>query len=153
LFVTDVNMMTPGRYSGELGNVVSNALAIALAAKANLDPDHDGMSDFLEYAFGANPAVADVGERGPQQGVVTVGEETFLSLGFYRRVEAPELVYRVRESPDLSFWDDLDLAQQIIGPPLDMGDGTEFVQVRGTIPLSGPNAAPSGFLRVVVDKL
>lgn len=152
LFVTDVNMITPGRYSGELGTVLSNALALALAAKAIRDSDHDGMSDFLEHAFGTNPAVPDVGERGPKPGVAFVGLEKFASVGFYRRVAAPELVYRVRESPDLSFWEYLDLSQQIVGSPVDMGDGTEFVQVRGTIPLSGPNAASSAFLQVVVAK-
>jgi hypothetical protein len=121
-------------------------------ANANLDPERDGMNNFLEYAFGANPAFPDVRERGPQSGMVTVGQQTFLSIGFYRRVGDPTLVYRIRESADLSLWSDLNLAQQMIGLPLNMGDGTEFVQVRGTIPVSGLNAGPRGFLRAVVEK-
>jgi hypothetical protein len=121
-------------------------------ANANLDPEHDGMTTFLEYGFGANPAIPDVNQRGPQSGVVTLGQQTFLSLGFYRRVGDPTLLYRVRESSGLSLWNDLNLAQQIIGLPLNMGDGTEFIQVRGTIPISGGNAQPRGFLRAVVEK-
>ena len=121
-------------------------------ANANLDPEFDGMSNFLEYAFGANPAVPDMRERGPQSGVVTVGQQTFLSLGFYRRVGDPTLLYRVRESANLSLWNDLNVSQQMIGLPLNMGDGTEFVRVRGTIPMSGLNAEPRGFLRAVAEK-
>jgi hypothetical protein len=35
---------------------------------------------------------------------------------------------------------------------MNMGDGTEFVGVRGTIPLSGTGAGSRGYLRVVVEK-
>ena len=122
------------------------------AANVNLDPEGDGMSNFLEYAFGANPSASDARERGPQSGVVIVGQQTFLSLGLYRRVGDATLIYRVQESASLSLWNDLNLSQQMIGLPLNMGDGTEFIQVRGTIPMSGANAQPRGFLRVVVQK-
>jgi len=122
------------------------------AANVNLDPDHDGMSNLMEYAFGANPAAPDVPERGIQTGVAAVGQQTFLSLGFYRRVGDVSLLFRVQESTDLSVWSDLNLSQQMIGSPLNMGDGTEFVGVRGTIPESGVNAQPRGFMRVVVQK-
>ncbi len=33
-----------------------------------------------------------------------------------------------------------------------MGDGTEFVNVRGTLSATGANAEPRGFLRVVVER-
>ena len=33
-----------------------------------------------------------------------------------------------------------------------MGDGTEFVNVLGSLPVTGPNAEPKGFLRVAVEK-
>ena len=32
------------------------------------------------------------------------------------------------------------------------GDGTEFVNVLGTLPVTGPNAEPKGFLRVAVER-
>ena len=49
-------------------------------------------------------------------------------------------------------WSDLGLPQQLIGAPQNMGDGTEFVNVLGTIPATGANAEPHGFMRVVVEK-
>jgi Cohesin domain len=125
---------------------------LSLFDNANLDIEPDGLSNFLEYAFGANPSISDVRERGIQTGVVTVGQQTFLSLGFYRRVGNASLLYRVQESASLSLWNDLNLSLQMTAPPMNMGDGTEFVGVRGTIPLSGVGAGPRGFLRVVVEK-
>lgn len=125
---------------------------LSLFANANLDSEHDGLSSFLEYAFGANPARSDAGERGIQTGVVTAGQQTFLSLGFYRRFGDTSLLYRVQESSNLSLWNDLNLSLQLTGVPMNMGDGTEFVGVRGTIPMSGTGAALRGFLRVIVEK-
>ncbi|MEX1116415.1 MAG: cohesin domain-containing protein [Akkermansiaceae bacterium] len=42
------------------------------AANADLDPEHDGLSNLLEYAFGGNPTVADAHGRGTQAGRVEV---------------------------------------------------------------------------------
>lgn len=122
------------------------------AGNANLDLERDGMSNLLEYAFGGNPTVADAQQRGIQLGVVTLGAEKFLSLGFYRRVGDSTLSVRVQETEDLSLWSDLNLSNQIMGTPQNMGDGTEFVSVRGTIPVSGLNAEHRGFLRIMVER-
>jgi hypothetical protein len=121
-------------------------------ANANLDFEHDGLPNFLEYAFGGNPAIADAQQRGPQPGTVTEGQQKFLSLGFYRRLGDASLLFNVQESPDLGIWGDLNLSSQTIGTPQNMGDGTEFVSVRGTIPVAGVNAESKGFLRVVVER-
>jgi hypothetical protein len=123
-----------------------------LAANADLDPEHDGLPNLLEYAFGGNPAVADAAGRGIQAGRVAVGGESFLGVGFYRRLGDAGLHFRLQESHDLGFWSDLNLSQQIIGTPQNQGDGTEFVNVRGTISATGVNAEPRGFLRVVVER-
>ncbi|MES2924263.1 MAG: cohesin domain-containing protein [Verrucomicrobiota bacterium] len=122
------------------------------SANAQLDSEHDGLSNFLEYAFGGNPTIADAFERGVQAGQVESNEKTFLSLGFHRRLGDSSLSFRVQESADLGAWDDLSLPQQIIGTPQNMGDGTEFVNVLGTIPATGANAQPRGFLRVVAER-
>ena len=119
---------------------------------AGLDPEHDGMPNLLEYAFGGNPLVADAQERGVRAGRVEADGATFLSLSFYRRLGDTGLLYRVQESTDLGIWETLSPPLQIIGTPQDMGDGTEHVTVRGTIPVTGPNAQPKGFLRVDVEK-
>lgn len=121
-------------------------------ANANMDPEHDGLTNLLEYAFGGNPAVADAHERGIAAGRVAANGTTFLGVGFYRRLGDASLLFRVQESPDLGIWNDLDLSQQITGTAQIMGDGTEFINVRGTIPATGVNAQPRGFLRVVVER-
>jgi hypothetical protein len=117
-----------------------------------LDPENDGLTNLLEYAFGGNPKVADAQERGMQAGRVEHNGETFLSVGFYRRTGDASLLFRVQESADLGFWNSLPLPQQILGTPQNMGDGTEHVNVLGTIPMTGPDAEPQGFIRVAVEK-
>jgi hypothetical protein len=62
------------------------------------------------------------------------------------------LLFRVQESADLGVWNNLNLPQQVIGTPQNMGDGTEYVSVRGTLPATGANRAPRGFLRVVAER-
>ncbi len=122
------------------------------AANADLDSENDGMTNFLEYAFGGNPSISDAQQRGIQAEIVTEGPQKFLSLGFYRRLGDASLQFRVQESPNLGLWGDLNLSNQTIGTPQNLGDGTEFVSVRGTIPQAGVNAEPTGFLRLIVDK-
>jgi hypothetical protein len=121
-------------------------------ANAGLDPEHDGLPNLLEYAFGGNPKIADAFERGTRAGRVEAGGKTFLSLGFYRRLGDSSLSFRVQESADLGAWSNLSLPQQIIGIPQNMGDGTEFVNVIGTIPTTGTNAQPRGFLRIAAER-
>ena len=121
-------------------------------ANAGLDPEQDGMSNLLEYAFGGNPVVADAHERGIRSERVEANGKTFLSIGFHRRLGDSSLHFQVQESPDLQTWQDLSLPQHLIGTPQNLGDGTEFVNVLGTIPATGANAEPHGFMRVVVEK-
>lgn len=111
-----------------------------------------GVTDLLEYAFGGNPKVADLAERNVQAGRHELNGESFLSVGFYRRHGDPSLRFRVRESADLGQWTDLNLEQRIHGTPQNMGDGTEFVKVLGTLPITSPDAKPKGFLRVAMEK-
>jgi hypothetical protein len=121
-------------------------------ANANLDPEHDGLPNLLEYAFGGNPKMADAQERGVRAGRAELNGETFLSLGFHRRLGDASVRFRLQESDNLGQWTDLNLEQRIIGVPQNMGDGTEFATLLGTIPATGPNAEPKGFLRVAVEK-
>jgi hypothetical protein len=121
-------------------------------ANAALDPEQDGMSNLLEYAFGGNPGVADTHQRGIRSERVQANGKTFLSIGFHRRLGDASLNFQVQESTDLKTWNDLGLPQQLISAPQNMGDGTEYVNVLGTIPATGANAEPHGFMRVVVEK-
>jgi hypothetical protein len=123
-----------------------------LNANAALDPEQDGLTNLLEYAFGGNPKIADAFERGARAGRVEADGKTFLSIGFYRRLGDFSLSLRVQESANLAAWSNLNLPQQMIGTPQNMGDGTEFVNVRGTLPVTGVNAQPRGFLRVAAER-
>lgn len=122
------------------------------AGNANLDPENDGMPNLLEYAFGGNPFAMDSEERGCRTGLVADGDSQFFRFSFYRRVSDPSLQIRLQESADLALWNDLNLTQQVIGTPVDAGDGTEFVTVRGTIPVTGIGAGARGFLRLEVKR-
>jgi Cohesin domain len=122
------------------------------AANASLDLEHDGLPNFLEFAFGGDPAVADARERGVRTGLIEANGIPFLSVGFHRRLGDTSLLFRVQESPDLGIWNDLSLPQQLVGTPQNMGDGTEFVTVRGTIPTAGANSQPRGYLRVMAER-
>jgi hypothetical protein len=96
--------------------------------------------------------VADAQQRGIQAGSVELKGKTFLSVGFYRRTGDSSRLFHMQESADLGFWNELPMPQQILGTPQNMGDGTEHVNVRGTLPITGPGAVPRGFLRVAVEK-
>ena len=117
-----------------------------------LDPENDGMPNLMEYAFGGNPKVADAHTRGVLAGRHELNGESFLSVGFHRRLGDASLRFRVQESANLGQWTDLNLESRIIGTPQNMGDGTEFVNVLGTLPITGPDAESKGFMRVAVKK-
>lgn len=82
-----------------------------------VDTDHDGRSDFLEYAFGGNPHGADP-DRGSSCGAVQETGADYLSLSFDRR-KYSSLVYRVMESSTLASWAEVTLASRMIGTPTD----------------------------------
>ena len=118
----------------------------------HLDLDGDGHPNLLEYAFGGNPTVADAHARRLRTGIHEADGGQFPIVGFHRRTGDALLRLRVQQSTDLVGWNDLDLAEQTLGTPQNMDDGTEFVNVLGTIPLTGEDAAPGVFLRVAVDR-
>ncbi len=120
-------------------------------ANSNADSDHDGLSNNLEYAFGGNPLAPDNQQRGVQLGSAGVDDQTFLEVRFYRRTADASLTVRLQESQDLVHWNDLNLPLLMLDTPYNMGDGTEFVRARGTIPVSGTGALPQGFLRIQVQ--
>ncbi len=121
-------------------------------ANANADPDNDGLTGDLEYAFGGNPLVPDNQQRGVQVDSTVVSDQTFLALEFYRRTTDASMTVQLQESQDLVHWSDLNLPQLMLDTPHSMGDGTEFVRARGTIPMSGADARPRGFLRINVQR-
>ena len=96
--------------------------------------------------------MADLHQRGVRSSVSEHNGQFFLSIGYFRRKGDGSLLFRVQESPDLGEWTNVPLPQQLLDPPEDMGDGTEYVEVLGTIPMTGPGAGPKGFMRVGVER-
>ena len=66
------------------------------------DPDSDGCSNLLEYAFGSDPTVRDA-SPGFTSGMVTDGAGRHLTLTF-NRIADPALIYLVAGSNDLVAW-------------------------------------------------
>lgn len=117
-------------------------------SNSQLDTDFDGRTDFLEYAFGGNPQLADP-QRSPVMTSAQSEGATFLALTFDRR-QPSSLVYRVWESTDLGTWDEIAITPNLSGTPVDHGDGTERVTVRSSFKMTGNGAEPAGFMKVEV---
>lgn len=70
-------------------------------SRPEADPDGDGRSNRVEYAFGGNPGAFD---RMPAGGEVVRGEGT-LRWDYVRRAGDPSLVFRHERSADLVGWE------------------------------------------------
>ena len=123
-------------------------LADPQVAGPNADPDRDGLSNFLEYAFLKNPLV-----NNPQGSVFTTGfvesaGENYPTITFVKRTPANGLNYLPQVSNNLTDWDE-GSAFLIEESSVDQGNGTALVTVRSLTPLS---ASPRQFLRVKVSQ-
>ncbi|MEP4076255.1 cohesin domain-containing protein [Haloferula sp.] len=121
-----------------------------LVPSGNLDSDHDGRSDLLEYALGGNPRKADSGSD-PFVAFVAVDDEDFLTLRFGRRRDG-QLLYQVWESDSLGLWEEVDLVSRLMELPQDLGDGLESVTVRSRFKKSGDGSSPKGFMKLEVTQ-
>ncbi len=98
------------------------------------DPDHDGVGNLLEFAFGLLPKTPDALGL-PDSSIVTVGADRFLALTFRRQINAPEISYRVESNSTLAAGWTADAVQ--VGPATPNGDGTETVVFRDILSLDG----------------
>ena len=118
-----------------------------------LDSDNDGLSNLLEYAYGSSPIVADAGARTPRVEAPTeINGRRYLTLSFVRRTDDTLLQYQLQESTNLLQWNTLSLSSQILGSPQSLGDNTERVTARGSIPMSADASSPRGYLRLRVQR-
>jgi len=110
----------------------------------NADPDGDGISNLLEYAFKGNPTVGKASIL-PSTGQITVLGLNYLTLTF-ERLTAPSngVTYTPQASADLADWSGVPVQ---MGAAVNNNDGTETVVFRDSLPL---NNNPKRFLRVRV---
>lgn len=83
------------------------------------DPDGDGQSNFLEYAYGNDPLDANSNEA-PQMRLLDDEGSLRLALEFTRLAETSELTYTVEFSQDLNTWNsskNLELPVSFEGSP------------------------------------
>lgn len=116
------------------------------------DPDHDGWSNLLEYAFGGNPNANGLrrptGESAaPELRTVDVGNQKYLAIAFYRHrnAEQAEVEYQVQWQSQLKSdgWisggnehevqiiDD-NWERVVVRDEIPMGDGPRFARVAVT---------------------
>jgi hypothetical protein len=104
------------------------------------DPGGYGVPNLMRYAFGMNPRKPDLrGFKNPN--VVEQGGEAYLALGFRRQQVAPDLLYVVEGSSNLSNWSIVDVLKP--GEP-------EWVQVKDSAPI-GSTAKRFMRVRVVTE--
>ncbi len=104
----------------------------ALISGPDVDIDHDGLSNALEYALNGNPKASSE-DRLPVASVVTAGAESYLALTFRRWKNDLDLEYVPEISDGLGF-DWTPIGGVIVGAPIDNSDGTETVTIRDTEP-------------------
>jgi hypothetical protein len=108
------------------------------------DPDGDGISNLLEYAFNLAPTTANASGL-PVVGRLAEGGSSYLTVSYTRLKLASDLAYIVEASPDLVTWTSL---TPVVVSVTDHGD-TEAVVTRDSVATEG---SARRFLRVRVIK-
>ncbi len=128
------------------------ALTPALAAPA-LDLDGDGLNNFLEFAFDANPFVHEAGFA-PVLGSALFPDpppsgplQRFATLSFLRRSDARAPAYTPQAAAAFGGWS---ATPVFVGASAGPSSATERVTYRAAQPMTGPNAAAQLFLRILV---
>ena len=112
---------------------------------ANADPDGDGLSNLMEYAFGLDPKVAD-----PAALPAVSMQNGALTLTYTRLHDAGDLTYAVEASDDLISWSSgtglAPATQELSVTPLDLT--RDSVVVCDNAPI---NSASRRFLRLKIS--
>ena len=107
------------------------------------DPDGDGLSNLVEYAFGREPQASDAGPLS-QIGTVEENGLRYLTLTFIRARDAFDLTFQPQFSSDLVNWSTSGIQ---VGPPVDLGSGREQLTYRDALPFT-PDASRFGRVRI-----
>ena len=92
-----------------------------LVSKQSSDPDQDGYSNLLEYAFGGNALVKD-DQLSPAAKIITKGAEEYLALEYRKRIGANDYAFVIEGSKDLNSWSSVN--EIVLERMTDNGDGT-----------------------------
>ena len=115
------------------------------------DPDHDGLSNFAEWAFDLDPFEPN-GSTGLTPGTALLPDpadgnalKLWPTLTFTRRIDAQPPTYMIESSGNFTLWSSgLTPLSTAPGPSI----GSERATFRGTAPLTGNGAASPTFGRV-----
>ena len=140
---TGLNVTTPTQYQSYLATYFTAEQLADPAITGDLaDPDHDGIGNLLEYAFGSNPTLADTSHL-PTLSV----QNGCLAISFIQRVAPTDLTYAVEVSGDMITWNSgSSYTTQVSATPIDAA--TQRVVARDNTLTS---AAGSRFIRVRVS--
>ena len=108
------------------------------------DPDQDGYSNLLEYAFGGNALVKD-DQLSPAAKIITKGAEEYLALEYRKRIGANDYAFVIEGSKDLKSWSSVN--EIALERMTDNGDGTTTHMYRI---LSLNEFGDQGYLRLKV---
>ncbi len=117
----------------KLGQFTASELADPLIGGDDADPDHDGISNLMEFVLGGLPKSSDVSIL-PVSGLETIGPDRHLTFTFTRPA-APSAVIAIPEtSSELTAWND-NPAQFTIISTDPLPGGRESVTVRLVLPI------------------
>ena len=136
------------RSSAAIGGTPGTSDSVMFAGDPNADADGDGLSAFLEYAFGS--IAGDAGGSPEAAIVVSTGfldddVTPSLNISFRRNVAADDIIIGAQVATDLQGWSDMgtELVSAIAN-----GDGTEMVMYRSTTAFA---SIPMQFIRLIVS--
>ncbi|MCW1886049.1 fibronectin type III domain-containing protein [Luteolibacter flavescens] len=112
-----------------------------LIAGPDADPDHDGMSNLLEYALGFDPNASDA-HLMPKANI----NGPYLSITYKRRHNVTGVIYQAAATGDLADWHPEQTVEKSVSAP--DADGMETVVVEDLYPKGN---FPKRFLRVSVN--
>ncbi|MDB6139523.1 MAG: Na-Ca exchanger/integrin-beta4, partial [Verrucomicrobiaceae bacterium] len=96
------------------------------------DPDHDGLPNLLEYAFGFDPKGFNVMTYQSVY-VQNIGGTNYLTFAIRRSLSDTDLTYTPQSGPSIGTWSGVPVQ---VGTAFSNGDGTETVTFRDTVPTS-----------------
>ncbi len=138
-----LSVTTPTQYQSYMGTYfTAQQMADPTITGDMADPDHDGISNLLEYAFGMDPTHADVSNL-----PVMSLQNGYMTISFVQRVAPTDLTYTVEVSSDMSTWNSgSSYTTQVSTTAIDAA--TQRVVVRDNTLVS---AATRRFIRVRVS--